>query len=115
MTATSAFDSLLALALIVRFLLEIALLVGVGVLAWQNFTAWRWVAVILCPLAVAVIWGLFLSPKAAIALPTVAQFAIEAALFLGTAMGLLLIGFPVVALIGAVVWLVDRIGLAILG
>jgi hypothetical protein len=87
MTETGTFTPLLGLALTVRFVLELALLVGVGVLAWQIAVPWRWVAVIAGPLAVAVVWGLFLSPKATITLPAGAQFAVEAVLFLvaGTA------------------------------
>jgi hypothetical protein len=114
MTETGTPTPLLGLALTVRFVLELALLVGVGVLAWQIAAPSRWVAVIAGPLAVAVVWGLFLSPKATITLPAGAQFAVEAVLFLGAGAGLVLIGLPTAAIIGVVLWLADRIALAAL-
>lgn len=106
---------MLVIALTLRFLLELALLAGVAVLAW-NLTAggWRWVAAIVAVALVATAWGLFLSPQAAIPLPSVAALAIEAVLFLGAGAGLLFLGFGVPAAIGIAVWIVDRIALAVL-
>lgn len=106
---------LLATALTVRFLLELALLAGVAVLAW-NLTAgwWRWLAAIFSVAAVAVAWGLFLAPKAAVPLPWPATLGIEAVLFVGTGTGLLIIGLGLPAAIGVALWLIDRIALALL-
>lgn len=108
-------SSLLAAALTVRFLLELALLTGVAVLAW-NLTAgwWRWLAAILAVAAVAVVWGLFLAPKAAVPLPWSATLGIEATLFVGTGAGLLIIGLGLPAAIGVGLWLIDRIAIALL-
>lgn len=106
---------LLATALTVRFLLELALLAGIAVLAW-NLTGgwWRWLAALLSVVAVAVVWGLFLSPKAAVPLPWPATLGIETVLFVGTGAGLFVIGLGLPAAIGVALWLIDRITLAIL-
>ncbi len=106
---------MLVMALTVRFLLELTLLVGVAVLAWSLTTdGWRWSAAIVAVAAVATAWGLFLSPKAAIPLPGLAILAIEAALFLGTGVGLLHAGLGVPAAIGCAVRILDRIAIALL-
>lgn len=60
------------------------------------------------------VWGLFLSPKARVPLPPAAVLAIEAALFIGTGAGLVAVGFGIAAVIGVLVWAVDRIALAVL-
>lgn len=105
----------LATALTVRFLLELALLAGVGVLAWRLAPGWwSWPATILAIVAVAVVWGLFLSPKAAVRLPPPAALLIEAALFVGVGAGLVAIGFGVAAIIGVAAWVADRVALALL-
>lgn len=105
----------LALALTVRFLLELALLAGVAAVAWQVVPGWwRWPAMILVPIAVAVLWGLLLSPKAAVELPGPAKLVIEAALFLGTGVSLFAVGMWIPAVIGVAVWIIDRIALALL-
>ncbi|SRR5690554_1325174 len=105
----------LGLLLTVRFFLELALLAGVSVVAWQLGEPWRWISVIVAPVAVAVLWGLLLSPKAKVTLPAGAKLSIEAAFFLAVGIGLYLAGFHPAAVLLAVVWLCDRIALAVLG
>ena len=54
-----------AAVLVVRFLLELALLTCVGVLVWQAASGgWRWIAVPVAVAAVATLWWALLSPKA---------------------------------------------------
>lgn len=102
-------------ALAVRFLLELALLVGVATLALQLVPEWwGWIVAALAALVVAMLWGLFLSPKASVPLPPPAAVALEALLFLGTGAGLFAFGFVLPAAIGAVAWILDRIALALL-
>ena len=92
-------------ALVVRFLLELALLAGVAVLVLRLVPDWwGWVVAAVAVVAVAVLWGLFLSPKAPVPLPPLAGLALEAGLF---AVGL---GIP--AAIGVAAWILDR---AVLG
>lgn len=106
----------LAIALTVRFLLELALLAGTAYLAWWLVPGWwRWPAAIVAVVLVAVVWGLFLSPKAAVPLSLIAALAVEASLFLGLAAALIAIpGFVFPAVVGVGVWIVDRIALAVL-
>lgn len=59
-------------------------------------------------------WGLFLSPKAAIAVPAMVALGIEAALFLGVGAALYLIGVGYPSLIFVAIWALDRIALAVL-
>lgn len=102
-------------ALIVRFVLELALLAGAAVVGWHLADGWwRWLVAILAVLLVASIWGLFVSPKAAIRVPRVGVFLIEAALFVGAGVGLFALGFGIPAAIGLAVWAVDRIVLALI-
>ncbi|MFT4226721.1 DUF2568 domain-containing protein [Micropruina sp.] len=105
----------LTAALTLRFLLELALLAGVGLLAWSLARGWwSWPAAILAVVAVAVVWGLFLSPKATVPLAPAAVLAIEAVLFVGTGAGLVTVGWGIAAAIGVAIWAADRIALALL-
>lgn len=105
---------LLAFTLIVRFLLELAMLAGVAALAWRLADGWwRWPAAILAVVAVATLWGLLLSPKAKVNLPASAALALEAALFLGVGAGLIAMGIVVPAVTGVTVWILHRIVLAL--
>ncbi|MCA0250679.1 MAG: YrdB family protein [Actinobacteria bacterium] len=105
----------LATALTIRFLLELALLAGVAILTFSLVPGWwRWPAAIVAVLAVATFWGLFLSPKAAVALPWPAVLGLEAAVFVGTGVGLFLMGLGIPAAIGVALWIADRVVLALL-
>ncbi len=105
----------LAIALAVRFALEIALLVGVATVAYHLFPEWwGWLIAIGAVVVVAVLWGVLLSPKAVVPLPAAARLVIEAALFIGVGVCLFSIGYGVLAAIGVVVWIADRIALALL-
>lgn len=105
----------LAIALMVRFALEIALLLGVAAIAWHTAPGWwQWPATIGAPVLVAILWGLLLSPKAPAGLPEPAKLVIEAALFVGAGACLFLIGYPIHAGVGVILWIVDRIAIAVL-
>jgi hypothetical protein len=100
----------------VRFLLELALLSGATVVVWRLVPGWwHWPAAILAVIAVAVIWGLFLSPRAAVPLPESAALGIEAALFLSIGIGLFATGLGTIAVVGVLLWVIDRVALALLG
>jgi hypothetical protein len=75
-------DTLRAANMGLRFLLELALLAGV---AWWGWHAWGWWAAILLPVALAFVWGSFLSPKARWSIPLRARFALELAVFVTAA------------------------------
>ena len=51
------------LNLIVRFLLEVAVLVSSSIWAWNQFVDWKgWVLAVLVPLLLATAWGVFAVP-----------------------------------------------------
>lgn len=105
-----------ALALVLRFLLELALLAGIAVAAWSGTDGvWRWIAASVSVVAVATLWGLLLSPKAAIRIPPLVALLVEAALFVGTAVALVAAGHVIVGVVGVAVWAIDRVVLAISG
>lgn len=105
----------LAIALTLRFLVELALLAGVAVLAWRLAPGWwRWPVAILAVVVVATVWGLFLSPKATVPLPAAAALGMEAVLFLATAAGLLGVRLGLPAAFGIAAWVIDRLALALL-
>lgn len=96
-------------ALTVRFVLELCLVAAMGVIAWELASSgWSWVLAALAIVAVSAVWGMFLSPKAVVKLPGWAALLIETALFLGAGAGLWLLGFQGLAVLGVVVWAVDR-------
>ncbi|GAB10472.1 hypothetical protein GOARA_056_02200 [Gordonia araii NBRC 100433] len=102
----------IAAALVVRFVLELALLAAVGVIAWHVVGGGsRWVAVIAAVVGVATLWGLVLSPKARFPLPDKVGLVLEALLFAGAGLGLAAIGHPVVGAVLVVAWVVDRAAL----
>jgi hypothetical protein len=61
-----------------RLLFELGLLVGVG---WWGGHAPGWWAAVLLPLAAAVVWGSFLSPKARWTILPAARLVLELVLF----------------------------------
>ncbi|MDJ0356704.1 YrdB family protein [Paenarthrobacter sp. PH39-S1] len=104
-----------AAALTAAFLLELALLAGYAIWGYLTFNdGWRWVAMITAPIAVAVVWGLFLSPKAAVPLNPLFQFLLEASLFGGAFVALCSVGFALVGGIGLILWALDKIALLLL-
>ncbi|MBL5972406.1 MAG: DUF2568 domain-containing protein [Candidatus Leucobacter sulfamidivorax] len=105
----------LAIALAVRFVIELALLVGVAVIAMRLFPQWwGWLIAIGGVVVVATFWGVFLSPKAAVPLPAVAKLVIEAVLFVGVGTGLFLLDLAIPAVVGVAAWIIDRIAIALL-
>ncbi|MEV0152815.1 YrdB family protein [Micromonospora sp. NPDC050686] len=104
---------LLALA----FLLELALLVAAG---WWGFTLdagrpVRLLAGLGAPLLIAVVWGLFCSPRATVALPAPAKLAAQAACFVTGAVLLALAGRPAPAVLLVALWAVDKTLLRVAG
>lgn len=103
------------IALTARFLLEVALLAGVGVLAGRLAPAGTvWLFVIGAVLAVGMVWVLLLSPKAPYDIGETARFLVELLLFAGVGIGLFAVGLGVAAVIGFAVWAGHRIALLVL-
>ncbi|MEH0820261.1 MULTISPECIES: YrdB family protein [unclassified Micromonospora] len=97
-------------------LLTIALLVELAMLAvagWWGFTldagpAVRVLAGLGAPLLIALVWGVFCSPRARVRLAPAAKYAVQAACFLVAGVLLTLAGHPSLAVGLVVIWAVDR-------
>ncbi len=90
--------------LVLRFLLELSALAATAY--WGFSTAsgvTQWVLGLGAPALVAVVWGLFVSPKAKIELPHPAQFAIELLVWAAATLALASAGQPVLGIVFAVV------------
>lgn len=92
------------LNLALRFLLEMAALVGVGLYGWGLATPWRFVAVVGLPLFFAFLWGTFAVPqdpsrsgRAPVPVSGPVRLALEFAVFLGGLWGLLQSGWSTAA------------------
>ncbi|MFE9693900.1 YrdB family protein [Micromonospora sp. NPDC005806] len=101
----------------VIFLLELALLVAAG---WWGFTldaGWpvRLLAGLGAPLLIAVVWGLFCSPKASVPLPAPAKLTAQAACFVTGGLLLALAGRPVPGILLVALWAVDKALLTLAG
>jgi hypothetical protein len=89
----------IAVNLGVRFLLELAMLVALGWVGGEIGSSWL-VSVPLAiafPVLAAVIWGMFIAPKAPRRLTDPAKLLVELVLFSAAAVGLALVGHPVLA------------------
>ena len=99
------------LALTLRFLLELCALAAFGFWGWQvgNTLPLKVAAGIGAPLAAAVVWGLFVSPKASISVPGAVRLLIEAAFFALAVLALLAAGQTTLALALAAGYVLHRI------
>ena len=94
--------------LVLRFLLELSALTATAY--WGFATAsglTQWVLGLGAPALVALVWGLFVSPKAKVELPRPAQFAIELLVFAVAALALIVADQPVLGIVLAAVELVS--------
>jgi hypothetical protein len=94
--------------LALRFLLEIASLIAIGY--WGFYRGQNLLQDILLgiglPFVMAVIWGMFVSPKARMRLPEIGRLAIELLVFGGGVLALFGVGRPTLATILAVLVLI---------
>jgi hypothetical protein len=96
--------------LTVRFLMELGLLAAVSLWGFSTGAgAWSSVLGFGAPLLVAVIWGLFVAPKAKWPLPVAARVALELVLFGAGALALAALGSVVLAMSFAVVAVVTSL------
>ena len=85
--------ALYAVAAAVAFLLELAALAALAY--WGSVTGtgvWAWVLGVLTPLAAAVLWGIFASPRAPVRLASAPKLALRLAVLLGGAVALAVAG-----------------------
>lgn len=89
-----------SLNLLVVFLLELAALVGLGLWAWSTAPdGWRWPAALALPAVVAVLWGVFLSPRARVRLPRTLTVGARSAVLVAGGLGLGIAGHPVAGVV----------------
>jgi len=106
-----------SLTLLVRFLLELCLL---GALAWWGFaTGDGAVAQVLlgvgAPVAAAVVWGMFIAPKARYPVPLAVWIGLQVVLFGAAALGLAAVASTGLAVVFAVVVVLHGAAMAALG
>ncbi len=89
-------DVLKALNLLVRFLLELCMLAAVGYWGFKTHSGWAMKIIfgIGLPILIAVIWGVFVAPKATYPLSSIPHLALELILLGSGAAALFLSGKP---------------------
>ncbi|MGW5670414.1 YrdB family protein [Micromonospora sp. NPDC003776] len=99
------------------FLLELAMLAAAARWGFTLDAGWpvRLLAGIGAPLLLAVVWGVFCSPRANVALPAPAKLGVQAACFVTGGLLLALSGWPVPGAVLVVLWAVDKALLTHLG
>ncbi|GAB2564846.1 YrdB family protein [Nocardia heshunensis] len=108
----------------VRFLLELTAVVSFGILGWRAFdTPWRFLLVVILPIAIAALWGTFAVPgdpsrngEATVPVPGIIRLVVEVLVLGGGALALWGAELPTAALISAIILVAyqalayDRIG-----
>ena len=94
--------------LVLRFLLELTALAATSYWGFASSSGVRqWILGLGAPAVVAVVWGLFVSPKAKIELPRPARFAVELAVWAAAALALVAAGQAVLGIAFAAVALIS--------
>jgi hypothetical protein len=101
---TARLRGIAGLVLTVRFLTELALLAGLAVAGAHlgEGVVFGIIDAVLMPVGAAVIWGLFVAPRARRRLPEPARFLVELVLFAATGLVLALVGWLVAGVVVAV-------------
>ncbi|WP_434723927.1 YrdB family protein [Mesorhizobium sp. RIZ17] len=110
--------------LILRFLLELAALLGLGMAGWSLSAGfWRWILAIGLPIVAAVLWGTFAVPddpsrsgRAPVPMPGAVRLALELVILCGGATGFCLTGHAAIGIVMALLiafnyaFSLDRLG-----
>ena len=104
-----------AIALALRFLLELCALTALGYWGWKtgHSTLMKLVLGIGAPLGAAVVWGMVVSPKATVDASPAVRFAVEIAVFGSAILGLWVSGQPDLAAALGFLYVVHRVLLSI--
>lgn len=108
-------DALKMLNLAIRFLLELCMLAAVGYWGFKTHSTWllKILFGIGLPVLIAVLWGLFLAPKATRPLSGVSFFALEVVLFASGAVALFASGKPGLGWVYTITLIVNKILLTV--
>jgi hypothetical protein len=106
-----------SLALLVRFLIELAALGAVGYWGFKtgDSTLMQWVLGVGAPLLVAVVWGMFIAPKATVEVPKPMWIGLQVLVFGAAALALAAVAPDQLAAIFLAVVVADSAALAVLG
>ncbi|MBN9218102.1 MAG: YrdB family protein [Mesorhizobium sp.] len=96
--------------LTLRFLLELAALLGLGMAGWSLFGGWwRWILALALPLIAAILWGVFAVPgdpsrsgRAPMPVPGAVRLVLEFIILFGGAAGFYVAGHAATAIVMAV-------------
>jgi len=107
----AAMNAIKAVNLALRFLLELAAVVAFGY--WGFHTGGSTVARVVLgvgsPVLAAVVWGLFVAPKAAMTLPSRVKFVLGLAILLLAAVALAAAGQPAIAVAFAAIVVINQV------
>ncbi|REE88987.1 uncharacterized protein DUF2568 [Paenibacillus taihuensis] len=97
--------------LLLRFLLELFALGSLAYWGWHtgNRTIWRIVLSVGAPLLAAVVWGMFVAPKASIVVPTWLQLLLEIVVMGSAAVALYAAGRVTLSTVFLLIYIVNRI------
>ena len=104
-------DILKALNLLIRFLLELCMLIVVGYWGFKTHSGWvmKIIFGIGLPILIAVIWGLFIAPRATYPLSGISYLAVELILLGSGAVALFASGNPGLGWIYAVILVINKV------
>ena len=104
-------DILKALNLLIRFLLELCMLIVVGYWGFKIHSGWvmKIIFGIGLPILIAVIWGLFIAPRATYPLSGISYLAVELILLGSGAVALFASGNPGLGWIYAVILVINKV------
>jgi hypothetical protein len=105
----NAFESLV---LLIRFLLELCLLAALG---YWGFETGGWALGLGAPLAAAVVWGMFIAPKARYPVPIAVWVGLQVVLFGAAALGLAAVASTGLAVLFAIAVVLHGAAMAALG
>jgi hypothetical protein len=105
------------LVLLVRFLLELCLLAALGYWGFEtgDSTPAKWALGLGAPLLAAVVWGMFIAPKARYEVPAAVWIGLQVILFGAAALGLAAVASAQLAAAFAVVVVLHGVAMAALG
>ena len=93
-----------------RFICELAMLAALAVWGYVvGEGVWAWVLGLATPVGAAIVWGMFVAPRARVPVPAPVRVAIELVLYAAAAAGLAAAGQPVAAVVVGVGGLVTSI------
>lgn len=106
--------TLRAVALIVRFLIELSLVAGAAIASFMLLPGpLNWIVGVIAPIVIVTVWAMWMSPKAPYTLPPAGKLAVETLLVVVVSAATWLAGLQVLAIVVFAVWVAHRVVLAL--